>query len=164
MREHDEPRPISATEHRLRVRRVDQIARLLGFVGVAEYRHVYSHSCGAQYYVGPAPPQDLQVVYAEAFERDADPADFTLETIIAHECGHQELIRDPHLRGVLAKFPGKQFEEILASLVGSLLLADMEAAQTLVWKASAELASLGMSSASTVRFIERLRRLLRRFV
>jgi hypothetical protein len=44
-------------------------------------------------------------VYAEAFERDNDPDDFRLEALIAHECGHQRLHRDPKLRSVLAKFP-----------------------------------------------------------
>jgi len=101
---------------------------------------------------------------AEAFERDADPQDFSLEAMIAHECGHQALERNPHLRTIMRKIPGEQFEEILASLVGSLLLADRHASQTLVWKATAELAQLGMSADNTVQLVERLRNLLRHFV
>ena len=74
------------------------------------------------------------------------------------------MLRNKDLRAVLAKFPGERLEEVLASLVGSLLLSETESAQTLVWKATAELGELGMTAASTVRFIERLRQLLRRFL
>jgi hypothetical protein len=160
----DQPKPISAAEHRARNRRISRIARRLGFVGRVEYRHVYSRSGGAQYGIGPTADDDLLVLYAKAFERDADPADFSLEAIIAHECGHQRLIRTENLRSILAKFSGERFEEVLASLVGSLLLGGSESAQTLVWKATAELGELGMTAASTVHLIERLRRLLRHFV
>lgn len=103
-------------------------------------------------------------MYAEAFERDADPNDFPLEAIIAHECGHQRLLRNQHLRKVLAKFPAEPFEEILASLVGSLLLGESEPAQMLVWKATAELGELDLTAASTVQFMERLRQLLRHYL
>jgi hypothetical protein len=164
MPEHDEPKPITAAEHRARIQRTNRIGHRLGFTGLVEYRHVYSRSGGAQYCIGPSAEEDLLVLYAEAFERDADPADFSLEALIAHECGHQRLIRKKDLRTILAKFPGEQFEEILASLVGSLLLGESESAQTLVWKATAELGQLGMTAASTVHFVERLRRLLRYFL
>ncbi len=104
------------------------------------------------------------VVYAEAFERDANPDDFRLEALIAHECGHQRLLRAKNLREVLAKFP-EEFEEILASIVGSILLRDAESSQTLVWKATAELAEMHIISAeNTVHFVERLRQLLRNFL
>lgn len=164
MHERSEPPPMSASEQRARLRRVKRIARRLGFTGRAEYRHVYSPSGGAQFCTGPSADEDLLVVYAKAFERDADPDDFSLEAIIAHECGHQQLIRSPGLRKVMAKFPGEPFEEILASLVGSLLLGESESAQTLVWKATAELGELNLTAANTVHFIERLRRLLRHFL
>jgi len=160
----DELKPISAAEHRARLRRAKRISRRFGFIGRVEYRHVHSRSGGAQYCIGPSADQDIMVVYAEAFERDADPADFRLEALVAHECGHQRLIRKQDLRSVLAKFPGERFEEVLASLVGSLLLTESESARTLVWKATAELGDLGMSAESTVHFIERLRTLLRRFL
>ena len=164
MDKHEEPQPISPTERRARRRRADRIGRRLGFAGRVEYRHVYSRSGGAQYCIGPSADDDIMVLYAEAFERDADPADFSLEALIAHECGHQRLIRNEDLRAVLAKFPGERFEEVLASLVGSLLLSESESARALVWKATAELGELGMTAASTVQFIERLRQLLRRFL
>jgi hypothetical protein len=164
MNERDEPEPVSAAVRRTRIRRIRRIGNRLGFVGRIEYRHVHSQSGGAQYCIGPSADDDLIVVYAEAFERDADPKDFRLEAMIAHECGHQKLIRDPTLRMILARFPGEQLEEILASLVGSLLLGETETSQTLVWKATVELGELGMSAAKTVQFIERLRRLLRHFL
>src|SRR5947209_520755 len=126
MAEHDEPRPLSAGEQQARIARTKRIGRLLGFTGSVEYRHVYSRSGGGQYCVGLAADDDLLVLYAEAFERDGDLADFSLEAIIAHECGHQRLLRNPNLRTVLARFPGEQFEEILASLLGSLLLGESE--------------------------------------
>jgi hypothetical protein len=160
----DEPEPISASERRARLRRAKRVSRRLEFTGSVEYRHVYSRSGGAQYCIGPSANEDLLVVYAEAFERDADPDDFSLEALIAHECGHQRLLRNQDLRTILAKFPGERYEEVLASLVGSLLLPEAEAARTLVWKATAELGDLGMIAASTVHFIERLRSLLRRFL
>ena len=160
----DQPNPILTAERRARLRRANRIGRRLGFAGRVEYRHVYSRSGGAQYCIGPSADEDILVVYAEAFERDADPADFSLEALVAHECGHQRLIRNQDLRAVLAKFPGERFEEVLASLVGSLLLSESESARTLVWKATAELGDLGMSAVNTVHFIERLRLLLRRFL
>src|SRR6266481_6451352 len=87
------PRPISAHERSARQRRITQIAHRLGFAGQIEYRHVYSQAGGAQYGLAVAPEYDLLIVYAEAFERDADPDDFSLEAIIAHERGHQLLAR-----------------------------------------------------------------------
>ncbi|MBI4605453.1 MAG: hypothetical protein HY721_26100 [Planctomycetes bacterium] len=41
------------------------------------------------------------------------------------------------------------------------LLGESEASRTLVWKATAELAELGMAADSIVDLVERLRRLLR---
>ncbi len=127
----DQPSPISTTELQARRRRISAISVALGFVGHVEYRHVYSRSGGAQYGIGPSVDDDIMVLYAEAFERDADPEDFGLEALIAHECGHQRLHRDSKLRAVLAKFPGERFEEILASVVGAILLDESESAQTL---------------------------------
>src|SRR5205807_2707778 len=105
MPEHEEPKPISRAEHRARTRRTSRIARTLGFPGRVEYSHVYSRSGGAQYCIGPSAEEDLLILYAESFERDADPDDFSLEALIAHECGHQRLIRNRNLQTILAKFP-----------------------------------------------------------
>src|SRR5947209_2528343 len=129
-----EPEPISATNRKARVRRIEEIGRRLGFVGEIEYRHVYSQSGGAQYCVGMSADNDLLVVYAEAFERDANPDDFSLEAIIAHERGHQILERNPNIQRIRREFPGDRFEEILASIIGSILLEQAETAQTLAWK------------------------------
>src|SRR5438132_7667539 len=91
------PQPISQAQLRLRQTRVSHIAKTFGFIGRVEYRHVYSQSGGAQYGRGPSPEADILMVYAEGFERDADPADFSLEAMIAHECGHQILARHPRI-------------------------------------------------------------------
>src|SRR6266436_6180762 len=94
------PRPISSVKRRARQRRVSRIARQLGFVGRVEYHHVYSSAGGAQYGLAVAADQDLLVVYAEAFDRDANPDDFSLEAILADERGHQLLARHPRLARV----------------------------------------------------------------
>jgi len=144
--------------------RAARIARRLGFVGSVEYRHVSSQTGGAQYGRGNTPEEDLLTVSAEAFERDADPDDFRLEALIAHECGHQRLHRNPKSRPVLARFPGEEFEEILASLVGSILLGESKSSQTLVWKAAAELTDLGATVAYAERLVERLIDILRKLL
>src|SRR5436309_10639312 len=92
-----EPRPLSAGQRRARRRRVARLARAFGFVGRVEYRHVFSQTGGAQYGRGSTAEEDLLTVYAEAFERDADPEDFSLEAILAHERGHQLLVRHPRI-------------------------------------------------------------------
>ncbi len=158
------PTLISESERAARQRRISQIARQLGFVGHVEYRHVRSQAGGAQYGLAASPDQDVLIVYAEAFEHDADPEDFSLEAMLAHECGHQKLARDPRLARVLAKFPYEPFEEILASLIGSLLVAESESAQTLVWKGTAELGEVRLSAEIVVGFVERLRVILRHFL
>src|SRR5947209_18585826 len=87
------PPPLTPAQRRARRNRAARIARDLGFVGEIEYRHVYSQTGGAQYGRGSTEEEDLLTVYAEAFERDADPEDFSLEAILAHERGHQLLVR-----------------------------------------------------------------------
>src|SRR5690349_8877215 len=91
------PAPIQPAESRRRRARVLREARAVGFVGRVEYRHVYSQSGGAQYGRGVGEGGDVLTVYAEAFDRDADPQDFSLRSIIAHERGHQLLARHPRL-------------------------------------------------------------------
>ncbi len=157
----DQPQPISRAELRARTRRIIAIANEFGFTGTVEYRHVYSRSGGAQYGIGPAPKDDIMVVYAEAFERDADPDDFRLEALIAHECGHQLLHRHAKLRPVVAKFPGDGFEEVLASLVGSVLLGESDASRSLEWKATADLSDLGVTIEYAKQLVERLIAILR---
>ena len=75
----------------------------------------------AQYCRGNTPEEDLLTVYAEAFERDADPNDFSLEAMIAHERGRQVLARHPRLSALLAS-ASPAAEEVLASLLGAVVL------------------------------------------
>jgi hypothetical protein len=159
-----DPKPIEKHEAALRRQRIARTARSLGFTGRVEYRHVYSQTGGAQFCLGPNADADLLVVYAEAFERDADPEDFGLEAIIAHECGHQRLLRDRALIPVGRRLAGGTYEEVLASLLGSLLVGDSRDAEHLVWKATVELAALGMRPEEAVRMIEGLRSLLKELV
>src|SRR5438552_14878754 len=91
------PRPLTPAEQRARRSRVARIAQALGFIGRIEYRHVFSQTGGAQYGRGSTADEDLLAVYAGAFERDADPEDFSLEAILAHERGHQLLARHPRI-------------------------------------------------------------------
>src|ERR1700730_5013760 len=114
------PGPLTPAERRARRNRSARIARQLGFVGSVEYRHVYSQTGGAQYGRGNTPEEDLLTVYAEAFERDADPDDFSLEAMIAHERGHQILAWHPRIANRVAGLSAVT-EEILASLIGAMI-------------------------------------------
>ena len=120
-------------------------------------------SGGAQYCIGPTPDADVLVVYAEAFERDNDPQDFTRRAIIAHECGHQRLLRDRELVALGRKLSGSIYDEVLASLIGSLLV-DGKDAQQLVWKATVDLSKTGLPTEQIVRTIEQLRALLKEMI
>ena len=147
-----------------RQRQVARLAGAVGFTGQVEYRHAYSQSGGAQFCFGSGSASDVLLVYAEAFERDRDPDDFSLAAIIAHECGHQRLLREPRLAVVGRKLAGQVFEEVLASLIGSLLVSDSRDAEDLVGKATVDLATIGLSAASVVRTIEQLRGILKELV
>jgi hypothetical protein len=156
------PRQISPSERRARQRRVADIARRLGFVGRVEYRHVYSLAGGAQYGLAAAPEQDLLIIYAEAFERDADPDEFSLEAIIAHERGHQILARNPRLTRNLPAGWSDASEEIAASLLASLLVTGEEDREDLVLKALFEAEKQGLERDRAVALIIELRALLER--
>jgi hypothetical protein len=131
------------------------MARSLGFVGRVEYRHVYSQSGGAQYGRGAEAGTDLLTVYAEAFDRDADPEDFSLSAIIAHERGHQLLARHPRLSVLLAS-ASPAAEEVLASLLGALALNAGPDRDTLLDKAAFDLLSRGATAETAARVIENL--------
>src|SRR5262249_15604252 len=96
-----------------------QIGHKLGFAGEVEYRHVNSQSGGAQCGLAASPEQDLLIVYAEAFERDANPEEFSLEAILAHECGHQLLARHERLTRKLPSGSSQVSDEIVALLLAS---------------------------------------------
>jgi hypothetical protein len=154
-----QPEPLSPGERRARRRRAVRIARRLGFVGRVEYRHVYSQTGGAQYGRGSSQQADLLTVYAEAFERDADPEDFSLEGMIAHECGHQILARHPRIaRRVAGVSPAS--EEILASLLGAMICREDADRVTLYARAMAELLDRGQSAEVAAQLLEELSGLL----
>lgn len=149
------PGPLSPEERRARRNRAARIARHLGFVGRVEYRHVYSQTGGAQYGRGNTLEDDLLTVFAEAFERDADPEDFSLEAMIAHERGHQILGRHHRIMKRVAGI-SEASEEILASLLGAMM-CDTEADRvTLIAKATAELLDHGQSPQSANRQLQQL--------
>lgn len=132
------PAPISEAEEHARRGRIARIARRLGFVGHVEYRHVYSQSGGAQYGRGRVEDADLLTVYAEAFERDADPNEFSLEAILAHERGHQLFARHPRVARRVGGLSVAS-EEILASLLGAMICWEKKDRDELVAKATAAL-------------------------
>jgi len=154
---------MTRAERRARRNRAARIARQFGFAGSVEYRHVYSQSGGAQYGRGQTPEQDLLTVYAEAFERDADPEDFTLEAMIAHECGHQILARHPRI-AKRAVGLSEESEEILASLLGAMMCKADADRVALLAKASAELLARGQTAESANRQLQDLWDLLERLI
>jgi hypothetical protein len=151
---------MSRAERKARERRAARIARGVGFVGRVEYLHVYSQAGGAQYGLAAEPEQDVLVVFAEAFERDADPDDFSLEAIIAHERGHQLIARNERLtRNLPATWSGTA-EEILASLIASLLVSEEKDRQDLILKALFEADRQGLETDRAITLIAELRALL----
>lgn len=149
------PEPISAAEMRRRRARVLRIARSVGFIGRVEYRHVYSQTGGAQYGRGSGEAADLLSVFAEAFERDASSEDFSLRSMIAHERGHQLLARHPRISTRLAGVSDTA-EEVLASLLGALVIEPGFDRDVLIAKATAEVLTGGRRSEDAVRLIAEL--------
>ena len=154
------PDPLSPSKRRVRQSRVARLAKSFGFLGRIEYRHVYSQSGGAQYGRGPTVEEDILTVYAEAFERDANPDDFSLATIIAHERGHQLLARHPRIGPRLGAGITLAAEEVLASLIGSMVCGAGHDRNLLVAKATAELLQRGTAPEDAVRLILNLLELL----
>jgi hypothetical protein len=154
------PEPISAVENVARVERVEAIARRVGFVGLVGYRHASSQCGGAQYGMAPTIEQDMLVVYAEAFRRDAAGDDFSLEAIIAHERGHQLWCRDERLRRNAPSEMSAVTEEVLASLAGSLIADDPRDAEMLILKALAELLERGLPAAEASQHVDDVLRYL----
>jgi hypothetical protein len=103
-------------------------------------------------------------VYAEAFQRDADPDDFSLEAIVAHERGHQLLCRHPRLQRLLAGRASEASEEILASLMGSLIAGEPRDSEALVLKAVAEALVRGAGPTEAARLVSELRSYLERIL
>ncbi len=158
------PRPLSAAEIRARQRRVLRIARRLGFVGRVEYRHVSTDSGGAQYGMGATAKEDLLIIYAKAFEADADPKEYSLEAIMAHERAHQILNRDPRFARPSLKTLSLGGEEIVASLVGSLLVDDEKDRRDLLMKALEEATRKGQDVNKVSAELKGLRGLLEKLL
>jgi hypothetical protein len=116
---------------------------------------VYSKTGGAQYGRGAWEAADLLTVFAEALERDADPNDFSLRAMIAHERGHQILARHPRLSARLAGVTNAA-EEVLASLLGALVVETGHNRDLLVAKATAELLAAGREPEDTMRLVREL--------
>jgi hypothetical protein len=154
------PLPLTPAQLRDRRNRVSRIARGLGFVGRVEYRHVYSQTGGAQYGLAADAANDLLTVFAEAFERDADPHEFSLEAIVAHERGHQLLARHPRIAGRVRGRMGAVGEEILASVLGSLICSVTADREDLRAKATFELLRRGVPGDAAVVRVEELTSLL----
>ena len=104
--------------------------------------------------MAPTIEQDVLLVYAEAFRRDAAGDDFTLPAIIAHERGHQILCRHERIRRNLPAPMSAVTEEVLASLIGSLIVHETRDSEMLVLKALAELMDRGMRAADASRRVE----------
>ncbi|MFI5380721.1 MAG: hypothetical protein ACHRHE_15590 [Tepidisphaerales bacterium] len=150
------PRRLTIAERRARRERAARIARELGFVGRVEYRDVYSQTGGAQYGRAPTVTEDVLIVYAEAFDRDADPEDFSLDAILAHERGHQLLARHPRIARQVAGRISIASEEILASLLGAMNCAAEGDRDALLAKATVELLDHGEALDVATRRLQEL--------
>ena len=93
--------------------------------------------------MGRTAEQDLLTVYAEAFDKDANPEDFSLTAILAHERGHQILARHARVAKRVSGRISDAGEEILASLLGSMICQDATDRNNLFAKAAAELVDHG---------------------
>jgi hypothetical protein len=153
------PPRLSATAHRARRNRVAGLASQLGFVGRVEYRHVYSRTGGASYGQAANEDQDLLTVYAEAFEREADPNEFSLNAILAHERGHQLFVRHPRLASRLAGLSAVS-EEVLASILGGIICNDEQDRDDLWSKAGAELLRRGIDRETALGMVRQLTSIL----
>lgn len=149
------PDPFSAAELRRRRARARRVACDVEFVGRVVYRHVATQSGGAQYGRGVAERGDLLMVDAEAFDRDADPEDFSLRAIIAHERGHQLLARHARLSPRLAGV-SPAAEVVLALLLGAMVAGEGPDRDALVAKATAEVLAGGDRPEAAVRLVAKL--------
>ncbi|MBI3406781.1 MAG: hypothetical protein HY040_00295 [Planctomycetes bacterium] len=151
------PRPISSLERRRRLARIRKIAARLGFAGSVEYRHVHGGTGGAQYGLGVEQSDDVVVGFAEAFDRDRNPEDYSLEAILAHERGHQLLAWHPRMRQILARWNGHASEELLASVLGSLIVEREKDQRDLLIKAVGEALLCGVEPVDAVWLVTEIR-------
>ena len=100
-------------------------------------------------------------MYAEAFDKDADPGEFSLEAMIAHERGHQLIARHERLKRVRPAPWNDAAEEILASLVGSLLVESSADEEDLLLKAMFDSVKIGNDLAAVQEHFVEIREALR---
>lgn len=160
------PTPPALTAAALRARRtrVARLARRLGFVGRVEYRHAYSRSGGATYGQAATPEEDVLRVYAEAFERDRDPDEFSLNAILAHERWHQLVVRHEGISTLLAGRINDEGEEIVASVLRAIICGDPRDDNLLMSKAAVELLAYGHPVRVVTQRVQDLRRLLEAYL
>ena len=125
---------------------------------------MYSRSGGAQFGQAARAEDDLLIVYAEAFERDADPADYSLRAMIAHERGHQIVVRHPTISRLIAVRLSARAEEIVASVLGAIIVADRKDENMLINKALFELLIRGEVPETALSKIENLRSVLEKLL
>jgi hypothetical protein len=87
-----------------------------------------------------------------------------LEAMIAHECGHQLLARHPRLTRNLPPTWSGVSEEIVASLLGSLLVEEENDQRDLLLKALFEAEKQDLAADPAMVLIRELRALLERIV
>lgn len=97
---------------------------------------------------------------SKVLERDADPEDFSLEAIIAHERGHQVVCRNEALQSMLADRITLTIEEILASLVGSLIVESESDREAVMLKALDDAAGCGVELSDAIDLVSELRSFL----
>ena len=106
----------------------------------------------------------MLIVYAEAFERDADPLDYSLRAIIAHERGHQILARNATISRLIAARLSGTAEEIVASVLGAMIVAPQKDENMLMNKALFELLIRGEEPETALSKLENLRSVLERLI
>ena len=151
---------ISAAELKRRENLVKDLANRFGFRGQVEYFHVLSQSGGAQFGLGRTIDDDVLAVYAEAFVRDANPNDFSLAAIVAHECGHQVAVRNSTLNRWLHSGLTLASEEVLASIIGSLLVFEVGDHNDLAMKAIHDVIRCGVKREKAKEVVMNLRSVL----
>lgn len=133
-----QPSAITFTERARRIDLVRQLAAKVGFCGRVEYRHRYDSSGPAQIRLGAKIGDDVMLVFAEAFDWKEDSRHFSLEAVLAHECGHQVFHHHPMLRRLFARDLSIHLEEIAASIIGALLVTNVADHDALLDKAVGE--------------------------
>ncbi|HEX3147001.1 MAG TPA: hypothetical protein VHR66_02900 [Gemmataceae bacterium] len=101
----------------------------------------------------------MLIVYIEAFERDADPNEFSLNAIPAHERGHQLFVRHSGLANCLAGM-SLASEEVLASIRGGTICGDMQDRDDLLSKAAFEICRRGKDQDVVIGMVRQLEGIL----